>query len=427
MKQVLAVLMVLLGAVLAFGQGSDDLIKAYDSLQRGEYQTAFDICKPIVDADPNYAGANFLLGKIYYGMGDLDNAKIYVDKAIELDRANMEYRDVRNTMAAFISKLSEASRLVASADYQGAKKLYLEIIKENKSFAEAYYSLGVVFVRLQDYSSAAEYMNKAIQMKPSEEKYKKNFQSLISQVLSEGAQLMQRKNYPGALEKFQQAASLDSNDYRSYYLSAVINLDEKNYTKAQGLISKCIEKNPNNPKAFLVLGKAQTKLNNIPEALKSFEMATNIDSQYLDGWINIGQIYYQLKDFSNAIPALNKVIEINVDYETAYELLGAIYIEMNNYKDAITVLSKAVQLDSKSTTSWLRLATAQNKLGQCEEAKVSANNALKLKVNWAPALIELGISERCLGNRSAAKQAFQLAGKDLKWKSVAEFELKTVQ
>jgi len=427
MKQVLAGLIVLLVATLAFGQGSDELIKAYDLFQKGEYQSAFDICKPVVDADPNYAGAVFLLGRIYYGMGDLDNAKIYVDKAIELDRANTEYRDVRNTMAAFISKLSEASRLVASADYQGAKKIYLEIINENKNFAEAYFSLGIVFVRLQDYSSAAEYMNKAIQMKPTEEKYRKSFQCLVSQVLAEGTQLMQRKNYPGALEKFQQAISLDSNDYRSYYLSAVISLDEKNYTKALEFISRCIEKNPNNPKAFLVLGKAQTKLNNVPEALKAFEAATNIDQQYLDGWVNIGQIYYQLKDFSNAIPALNKVVEINANYETAYELLGAIHTEMNNFKDAVTTLSKAVQLDPKSTTSWLRLATAQNKLGQCQEAKESANSALKLKINWAPALIELGIAERCLGNKAAAKQAFQLAGKDLKWKSVAEFELKTVQ
>jgi len=427
MKQILTGLMVLLVATMAFGQGADQLINAYDLFQKGEYKAAFDVCKPIVDANPDYAGAVFLLGRIFYEMGDLDNAKVYVDKSIELDRANTEYREVRNTMAAFISKLSDASRLVSSADYEGAKKLYLEIINENKNFAEAYFSLGVVFVRLQNYSKAAEYMNKAIQMMPSEERYQRQFQSLVSQVLAEGTQLMQRKNYPGALEKFQQSASLDSNDYRSYYFTAVINLDEKNYVKAFEFSNRCIEKNPNYTKAFLVMGKAQLKLNNVPEALKAFENATMIDPQYLDGWINIGQIYYLSKDFANAIPALNKVIEINANYETAYEMLGAIYIEMNNYKDAVIVLSKAAQLDPKSTTSWLRLATAQNKLGQCEDAKVSASNALKLKINWAPALIELGIAERCIGNKSAAKQAFQLAGKDLKWKKVAEFELKTVQ
>lgn len=418
---------ILLLTALSMGQNQDELSKAYDLFQQQKYAEALEICQPIVDKDPNYAGAVFLLGRIYFGLGDLENAKVFVDSTIELDRANMEYREVRNTMAALASKLTEATRMVTNADYEGAKKMYLEIINENKNFADAYFSLGVVYVRLGDYVKAAEYLNKAIQMKPNEERYKKSFQGHVAQVLADGNQLMQRKSYQEALKKFEQAANLDSNEYRSYYFSAVIYLDEKNYTKTVEYINKCIQKNPEYPKAYLVLGKALSKLNNYPEAMKAYETATKIDPQYLDAWFNIGQLYYQNKDYVNAIPALKKVIEIKADYKGAYEYLGDIYLEMNNFKDATTNLAKAVELDPKGHTSWLRLATAYNKQGMCAEAKDAANIALKLKANWAPALIELGIAERCLGNRSAAKQAFLLAAKDLKWKNVAEFELKTVQ
>jgi hypothetical protein len=54
-------------------------------------------------------------------------------------------------------------------------------------------------------------------------------------------------------------------------------------------------------------------------------------------------------------------------------------------------------------------------------------NALKIKGNEALALIELGVAEKCLGNKTAARQAFQLAAKDPQYRAYAEGYLKTVQ
>ena len=146
----------------------------------------------------------------------------------------------------------------------------------------------------------------------------------------------------------------------------------------------------------------------------------------MDAWKNIGYVYYKTKQYENAIPAYKEVIKLDPSYASAYANMGAIYIAQEKYNEAVNSLSKAVELNPRDVNSQYRLSQAYNNTGKCDKAKATAQKALTIKPNWAPVLIELGVAERCLGNRTAAKQAFQIAARDPKWKAVAEYELKTV-
>ena len=171
-------------STLSFAQG---LVEANELFLAGKYAEAKAIVQPIVDSDPGYAAAVYLLGKIYYKMGDLNKARELIDKAISLDLGNQEFRDTRNEMATFASKLTEASRLFNNADYEGAKKVYEEIIQENPNFVKAYIDLGRVCVRLNDLMGAAEAFGKAIEKDPNNEDYKKEFTSVEDQKLLDKA------------------------------------------------------------------------------------------------------------------------------------------------------------------------------------------------------------------------------------------------
>ncbi len=412
---------------LSLGQNNgtfDDALKLFED---GKYGEAFNICKPIVNENPNFVRAKILLGQIYFAMGDLDSAIVYIDDGLKMDRNNAEYREIRDKIAAFGSKLTEASRLSNSANFEGAKDLYEQIIKENPNFAEAYFSLGMVYINLNNLAEAAENFRKAIEMKPEEEKYHNVYQSIIKKHLSEGNQLLKRRNYQAALEKFQQVICFNPDESMAYYFCAAVYLAEKKLPEALIAIEKSIELNPDYQKSHLIRGKIYLKMNNSVEALKSFKAAIALDPDYVDAWNNIGLLYYSKKEYKEAIPAYKRVVKLKPSYPKAYENLGAIYIEMKNYREASQYLSKAVELNPKSYSSWFRLAQAYNHQGQCQKAKEAARSSLKIKANWAPVLIELGIAERCLGNKPAAKQAFQIAMKDPKWRKVAQFELKTLQ
>ena len=421
----LFVIAFLVSLVLAQSTGTFD--DALTLFQDGKYEEAFNICKTVVDENPNFTGAQFLLGRIYFAMGNLDSAIAFVDNALKMDRNNPEYREIRDKIASFGSKLTEASRLSTNADFEGAKVLYEEIIKENPNFADAYFSLGMVYINLNNLAKAAKNFRKAIEMKPEEEKYNNMYQSIVKKHLFEGNQLFKRRNYQDALKKFQQVIIFNPDEFMAYYFSAAVYLAERNYPEALKQIEKSIELNLEYQKSHLIRGKIYLKMNNSVEALKSFEAAITLDPEYVDAWNNLGSLYYNKKEYKEAIPAYKKVIKLRPEYPKAYENLGAIYLELKNYKDASQYLSKAVELNPRSYSSWYRLAQTYNQQGQCQKAKEAAKSSLKIKANWAPVLIELGVAERCLGNKPAAKQAFQIAMKDPKWRKVAQFELKTLQ
>jgi tetratricopeptide (TPR) repeat protein len=421
------ILMLLVPALGTLILAQDELVKANDLFLAGKYQEAKAIIEPIVEKDPNYTGAVFLLGRICFKLGDLNRAKELIDKAIELDLANPDYRNVRNEMATFASKLTEASRLSNNADYEGSKKIWLEVLNDNPNFVNAYIELGRVLVHLGDLENAAANFQKAIAKDPGNESYKQEFEALTKRYIQDGVQLMQRRSYSTALEKFKQAISLNPDDAQAYYFSAIVYLDENKLAEALLSVNKSLELDSSYPKAFLVKGKILAGMNNIDEAIKQYKKAIELDSEYIDAWKNLGLVYYKMKNFDEAIPIYLQVIKLQPDYASAYANLGAVYIEQKKYNDAITVLIKASELNPNDYASIYRLSQAYNNIGKCDKAKESAEKALKIKPNWAPVLIELGIAERCLGNRTAAKQAFQIAARDPKWTAVANYELKTVQ
>ncbi|MCG2715904.1 MAG: tetratricopeptide repeat protein [Candidatus Marinimicrobia bacterium] len=417
----------LLLSTLLWAQASSSLIDANELFLAGKYSEAKTIVEPIVENDPEYAGAVFLLGRVYYKLGNLDKAKELIDKAIELDLSNPDYREVRNAMAAFASKLTEASRLSTNAEYENAKKVYLEVINENPNFVDAYVNLGRVLVRLNDLEQAAVNFRKAIGKDPENESYKKEFEGITRRYIHEGTQLMQRKSYGAALEKFRQAISLNPNDPLAYYYSAVVYLEDKKSQDALDAINKSIQLDPEYPKAYLVKGKVFSGMNNVNGAVEAFKKAIELDAEYVDAWKNIGLINYKTKKYDDAIPAYKEVIKLKPDDAFAHANMGAIYIHQEKFSTAIPSLIKAAELNPRDSNSLYRLSQAYNKTGKCDKAKETAQKALKLKPNWAPVLIELGTAERCMGNRAAARQAFQMAARDPKWKAVAEYELKTVQ
>lgn len=428
LKKLSSGIFILVIAVSLFAQ-NDPLSQAYDLFQAKKYTEALAICKELVEKDPNYATAQALLGRIYFALGDLDKAKVCIDKAIDLDRGNNEFREVRTQMVAFISKLTEASQLATNADYAGAKKVWLEVIKQNPNFVDAYFNLGGVYFRLNILDSAAFYLRTAMEKNPTEEKYGKILKSWVSQKLSEGENLRQRRNSAGALAKYQEALQLDPNEFLGYYLSAVVKFDDKQYEEAIAFIDKALAINLEHSKSYLVKGQALEKLNRLEEALSTYQAAVKLDPSYEIAWDKIGVLLYNQKKFDEALEAYLHVLSINPQNFRVLEKIGQIYIDKNNPQEALDYLKKSIEYQGNdpSPRTLLRLAQVYNNLGQCQEAKTTCETALKLKPNDSLVLIELGVAERCLGNKPAARQAFQLAGRDPQYKRLADEYLKTVQ
>ena len=127
------------------------------------------------------------------------------------------------------------------------------------------------------------------------------------------------------------------------------------------------------------------------EELKAYEQAVEVDSEFYDAWMKIGEILFRMKKYDEAIEPFNKALKLNPNSAAAYANIGAIYNDQKKYSEAIANLVKAVELDPSSGSSWLRLAEAYSSTGKCDKSKEAAQKALRALSKKAAAHYYLGL------------------------------------
>ena len=393
----------------------------------GQYQEALDIMKPYIELNVNDTRGLILAGRVYFKLGYMNEAKVNIDKAIELDKANKEYREIRNEMASFVSLTTEAKRLKNDGKYGEAKDKYAELLKLNENFADGFFQYGQVLLQLNEAAAGAKALKRSIELRPEETKYSEAYNYFVSKSLSDGNDFLKRRNYDKAQAEFNNVLILDDTQHLAHFFMSRTYYAQRNYDAALNSVNNCLKIKSDYINGIIMKGNILMKTNKLDDALAAYKSILEYDKKSASAWGKIGFINYRRKAYDDAIPAYNEVIKLKPKSAKPFETLGVIYSEKKEWDAAIENLVKATELNSKNATSWYRLAAAYNAKDMAQKAKDAANSSLIKKPKYAPALIELGAAERRLGNKDAARNAFRMAAKDPKWKKLAEFELETVK
>jgi tetratricopeptide (TPR) repeat protein len=154
---------------------------------------------------------------------------------------------------------------------------------------------------------------------------------------------------------------------------AALKRDEK-YTPAMEVMAR----------AYYHLGK-----NEFAEAICDIALGINANSGLcynLKGFVSL-----RLKDAPRALEMFKKATEVNSDYGIGWLNLGARYIAVKNYREAVPALEKAADLLPDRAEAHLNLGAAYRGAGQLEKAQKHLNKALRLRPNYPAAFFNLGI------------------------------------
>jgi tetratricopeptide (TPR) repeat protein len=121
-----------------------------------------------------------------------------------------------------------------------------------------------------------------------------------------------------------------------------------NYPKAIEFYLKTLEKFPNNKELILSIGNAYGNLNDFEKATEWFNKLKIDDIGNIDTLYNIGVIAYNKGDFDRALTFFKKTTEINSEFSDGFYQLGMTYTALNQQKEAVEVLKKFMELDPKS-------------------------------------------------------------------------------
>lgn len=322
---------------------------------------------------------NYLLAFAYLQNKDYENAKGYIEKAVELNPENVSYQVLKVEILAETGQEKDALKLIKKLE---TKQIYSSTFTDKIASSEKYvqyklaknqalknYYLGYYYY----YEKAYE---KAIRTLLGISKKNKNVIALLSRIYFDtneydkalgfaqkakntalandvaGDYYMRKDDYSSALKAYKKASSLDKNDlsYQEKMAGAYVALGEKN--KARDIFEKVI---------------------------------LNSNNAYIS--------YYNLAllDSSTTLQYLKKCVAINMMFTDGWLELANFELNKQNFKNAGNYLKIVKSIDENNFKYYYYLGLLCEKQGQNAEAKVNFQKALLINPEFSPAKEALNI------------------------------------
>ena len=264
--------------------------EAIDKFNLGKFKNAILLLDECVKLDSTSANSYFLLSKCYYNLDLKIEFLQNIKKALFIDSTNVVY----------ISEIGNYYRSVREND---SANFYYDIITENfPNFPDVFYWKSLINIKNEDYSSALDNINKAINI--------------------------EEKDY-----FFNERAGI----YRK----------QKNFNKSLLDYKICIEINRQNKLSFNNRGEVFLENGDIDNAKKDFKKSLEIDSSYTLALNNLSICFYNNNELDKTIELLNKCIEIQPNFVTALVNRGIYYQTVRDERKACEDWKKASKLGSE--------------------------------------------------------------------------------
>ncbi len=310
--------------------------------------------------------------------------------------------------------------------YDKAFELAKEAVQKYPNNAEAWYWLGYLYGRQEDFVKMNEAFDKSLalsqqfaqQIEQARFSYfANNFNDALNNYYKPARAAKDPKKkkelYKKAAEKFLKSfqaypthdepltplavslIQIGDTVKAEQYLDKAIEMDPKNDTlmvtvgdfyyrigkldKAKELYQRALQANPKNVNAHLAMGEIYTKEEKWDEAVKELNTAAELAPDNPTIPMNIGIIYYNNEKYQEAIPFLKKSLSMDPNNKDMTELLSICYLQTKQYDQALPFLEEAVKKFPDSALLWNNLGVVYAQKGMKEKAEEAFNKQKQLE------------------------------------------------
>ena len=293
-----------------------------------------------LDGQPEVHGtAHLHLGIVYKAEGKLSLAESHLEQALALRVETSE---------AYIHLGDVYAR---QRRFSAAEKAYGEGVRLNPNHTESYYGLGWVAEMQNRLEQAVGYYDAALVRNP-----------YLSQVHYRLALTYRRL---GNGEKAEAAMA----QFRRL----------KTYEDRMHRYREALYGNPNLPMLYIKLGELHETYENLTEASRIYETATQVHPSYLPAYLSLGEVSIQQRDLAKAVRTYQAATKIAPDNPQIWVKLGVIYINQRRFEPAILAFKQAIIVDATAAEAYNNLARLYAGLGkEMQQAVDLAEQAVTL-------------------------------------------------
>ena len=209
-----------------------------------------------------------------------------------------------------------------------------------------------------------------------------------------------------ALEKAEQALSLESTNSDALILKGKVLLKRGRIEEAEKIFRSLQQKHPDSVEITSEHSDALVLLDRPEEALKAIDefLTRYMDAKILRSKVDLLIV---LKRTSEALQEVDNLLSLEQENADVLLLKGQIILmQGTNYEKSVEVLEKAVSLNPKSQDGFLMLSDSFLSLKRFREALDAANSVLKLNQKNVDALTNKGLALMELREYKSAIESF---------------------
>jgi Flp pilus assembly protein TadD/peroxiredoxin len=209
-----------------------------------------------------------------------------------------------------------------------------QVIAQKPNDPEAYYNLGTLNLRRNDFQKARHYLEQTLKLRPN---YPEAWNNL-------GMIAAQQGQAEEAVRDFQQSLSLRPN-----YAIALLNLGnvyrrQGAFDRAQTLLRQAFEIQPGDPEVNYSLGMFYAQQGQLQQAADYLEKAVELRPDYPEALNNLGVLFVRSKDYLRAEEQFKSCIRVAPNFDQSYLNLARLYAMQGDKEKAKESVQQLLRL-----------------------------------------------------------------------------------
>ena len=241
-----------------------------------------------------------------------------------------------------LPKYSDAEVAFKQGELDKAKKICLDILKNNSKDIDTLILLSVIAFQTNNLDKSLEILNYTI----------KNFPEIAEAFFNKAHVLYFKKNYSESLISVNKALELNNQYFECYNLKGLILLKQNNEILAIESFNNSIKINPNYFEGYKNLFNLYNETNKLDNALKILDKASEKIKNNYEIHFFRSLIFDKQKKLNQAINELNKCIEYKKDNSEVFNLRGLLYTNLNKSELAQADFEECIRLDPKKLSAY---------------------------------------------------------------------------
>lgn len=359
-------------------------------IENGEVEEARELVEKLLEREPDNRALLFLLGELELADGNADDAKFAFVRVLNgktqdideicLDIAYLYVAKMRFVDALYFLKIGfDANKqnltlcfelafcLEQSGNTDEAVSVYNHILDQNPFSNEAWFNMGMLLFRLEDYGKAAEAFDFAFL----------NGEGDFEALLHKGHSYFQANELDKAIETYKEYG--ENTKFGSAFNIYMGECYEKlgKFEEAMSFYRKALEINTLCIEAWAGMCVCLLELERFELALDMADNAIAENPDFCDFWIYKAEALVNLDRSEDALICYKKALEINPNQADTYLALGNMFLDVGDFEQALASYKKAESLMPDAAPLPLFFAIVYCKLGLAEMALKYLPEAMK--------------------------------------------------